>query len=99
MAIRWGQVGLALGLFGLLLMGLMGSDSMNFMLWTWLWPLLASALGLGAGLAAAAGAARRPSRAARVWAAAAVLLSAGTLLAALAGFVGMVAAMHSMPMP
>ncbi|MDQ2809327.1 MAG: hypothetical protein M3Z04_20835 [Chloroflexota bacterium] len=98
MAMRWGQVGVGLGLLGWLLIGLMGSDSMTFMFWTWLWPVLLGVGGVLAGVGAAWGAWRQHSRPGRIWAAAALLVGTSALLGAVAGFVGMVGAMAHGPM-
>ena len=98
MGIRWGQVGVGLGLLGWVLIGLMGSDSMTFMFWTWLWPVLLGLAGVLAGLGAAVGAWRQRSRWGRVWAGAALLIGTSTLLGAVLGFVGMVGAMAHGPM-
>jgi len=95
---RWGQVGVGLGLLGWLLIGLMGTDSMTFMFWTWLWPVLLGGAGVLAGLGATLMALRHPSGRGRGWALAALLVAGSGLLGAGAGFVGMVTAMRHAPM-
>ena len=89
---------MGLGLLGWLLIGLMGTDSMTFMFWTWLWPLLLGGAGVLAGLGATLAALRHPSGRGRGWALAALLVAGSALLGAGAGFVGMVAAMSHGPM-
>jgi hypothetical protein len=93
--------GLVAGLVPLLLLGPMFVYQMEFMLYTWAWPTLAGALGLGlSGLAwYRAGADRRG----RLLAGVGLTISALGLVVALAGWVGMMASMvtpmPAMPMP
>ncbi len=94
---RWLALGgLVAGLVPLVLLGPMFVYQMEFMLYTWAWPTLAGALGLGlSGLAWYRAGADRRGR----WLAVAGLIVSGLGMAvALAGWVGMMAMMQT-PMP
>lgn len=92
LAHRLGQVGVILGLLPWLLIVPLGVYGMDFMLWTWIWPALLGAGGVSAGLLALR--LRTPPARRLAWAA--VLLGAVAFLAAVAGFLGMLASMRQM---
>ncbi|HUS16935.1 MAG TPA: hypothetical protein VM536_18205 [Chloroflexia bacterium] len=91
-ALGLARVGIGLGATPWLLLGPLATYGMDFMLWTWVWPLFLGAAGLGAGLLALL--LRDPC--ARRTAVVAVVLGLLSAIAALLGFGGMVAGMSTM---
>ncbi|MGI8587260.1 MAG: hypothetical protein ACR2M0_06165 [Chloroflexia bacterium] len=87
LAWRLGWAGAALGVLPWLLIGPLVFYAMDFMLWTWIWPAVLGGMGIAAGLLA-----MRLGTAPAV-ARLAVALGLLSLLAALAGFVWMLAGM------
>jgi hypothetical protein len=89
---RWSLVSLVCSLAGWAFIGPLADAGMNFMLWTWLWPVA-----LGVAATGSAGLALRVTPGGRRTGPLVLLLLGGfTLLAAAFGFTNMVAMMNMM---